>query len=280
VKQQLRYAPPMPVSSPDECSWYHTFELPDGRITRAAWDMRDCVEECLGHFDFTGKTVLEVGPANGFYTIAMEKRGASVTCVENAPGQVWEYVPRVDQNVEEWARLRQEGAPKFFKAWWYTQKVYGCSAKMLYCGASALSDVADLLKYDVCLIAGVLQHVRHPMDLLQTASRLADTVIITERWLPVVENVHPYAVFVPHPDNDMLDSWWYLSTTIVKSARRVFGFQVARESRFNVRAWKMQHADIEQDSFVQSEHYNVVLTRIKTQPEAAPESAPPPLLVT
>src|SRR5271157_4753904 len=118
----------MPVSSPDECGWYHTFDLPDGRIIRGPWDMRDCVDDYLGHFDFTGKTVLEVGPANGFHTVAMEQRGASVTCVENAPDQVWEHVPRVDQNVEEWARLRQESAPKFYRAWWYTQKVYGCSA--------------------------------------------------------------------------------------------------------------------------------------------------------
>jgi O-methyltransferase len=75
----------MPVSSPDECARYHTFELPDGRIIRAAWDMRDCVDDCLGRFDFTGKTVLEVGPANGFYTIAMEKRGPVSRAWKEAP---------------------------------------------------------------------------------------------------------------------------------------------------------------------------------------------------
>jgi len=246
--------------------------------------MRDCVDDYLGHFDFTGKTVLEVGPANGFHTVAMEQRGASVTCVENAPDQVWEHVPRVDQNVEEWARLRQESAPKFYRAWWYTQKVYGCSAKMLYCGAAALNDVANLLKFDVCLIAGVLQHVKHPMDLVWAASRLADTVIITERWLPGVEvSVHPYAMFAPHPTNNLVDTWWYLSTAILKNAMTMFGFEMKREARFYARARAMAHPDINQDTYIQSDHYNMIFVRtsaIKPESPEPPTSLPPstPLL--
>jgi hypothetical protein len=224
--------------------------------------MRDCIDDYLGHFDFTGKTVLEVGPANGFHTVAMEKRGASVTCVENAPDQIWEYFPRVDRNVEEWARLRREGTPQFFRTWWYTQKVYGCSAKMLYCGAAALNDVANILKFDVCLIAGVLQHVQHPMDLVWAASRLADTVIITERWLPVVEEkAHGYAAFAPHPGNDVIDSWWCLSTAILKDAMNMFGFEMQREARFDVKAWRMAHPDINQDTSIQAPHYNMVFAR-------------------
>jgi len=272
VKQPLKYATPMPVSSPDECSWYHTFELPDGHITRAGWDMRDCVDECLGHVDLKGKTAVEVGPANGFYTVSMEQRGASVTSVEVDPDQGWEHVPRADLNIDEWVRLRRLGSPKFFKAWWYTQKAYGCSAKMLYCGADALNDVADLLKFDVCLLAGVLQHVKHPMDLLHAASRLADTVIITERWLPFLEDgVHALATFVPAPDNRMVDSWWYLSTTIVKNAMQIFGFELQREARFNVKAWRRLHPDINQDEFALSEHCNMVFTR------KPPSDAPLPL---
>jgi hypothetical protein len=182
----------------------------------------------------------------------------------------------VDLNTEEWVRLRREGAPEFYKAWWYTQKAYGCSAKMLYCGAAALNDVANIVKFDVCLIAGVLQHVRHPMDLIWAASRLADTVIITERWLSAVEErVHAYAVFVPDPDNRIIDSWWYLSTTIVKKAMRIFGFQMVREARFDVTAWRMVHPDISQDTFVPSEHYNMVFTRMSP---AESESLEPRLL--
>jgi hypothetical protein len=206
----------------------------------------------------------------------MEKRGASVTSVEVDPSQVWEHVPRVDQNMAEWVRLRREGSPKFFKAWWYTQKVFGCTAKMLYCGADGLSDVANILKFDVCLLAGVLQHVRHPMDLIVAASRLADTVIITERWMPSVEGkVHPYAVFVPHPSNKVVDTWWYLSTTIVKNAMDIFGFNLERESRFNVKAWQMVHPDINQDTFVLLEHCNMVFTRRPPVTSASPEPATP-----
>jgi Methyltransferase domain len=262
VKQLLQYAAPMPVESPDECAWYHTFELPDGRVTRATWDMRDCVDDCLGRLDFTGKTVLEIGPANGFFTIAMEQRGASVTCVENNPDQVWEYVPRVDHDVEAWVRRRRKELPTFYRTWWYTQKVFGCSAKIIYCGAAALNDALKGMKFDVCLIAGVLQHVKHPMDLIFAASTLADAVIFTEGWNVGLEaSPHAYALFAPHPTNKMLDSWWWLSTKVVKNAMQMFGFGLEREARFNVRAWRMQHPDIAQDAFADVEHYNLVFTR-------------------
>jgi O-methyltransferase len=235
--------------------------MPDGTLIRAAWDLRDSVDDYLGGFDFTGKSVLEIGPASGFLTVAMEKRGAKVVSIENSPDQVWEHVPRTDMDTDRWLELRKAGGPQLFKSWWYSQKAFNCSAKVVYCGVSALPDIANLLKFDVCFIGGVLQHVRYPFDVLWAASRIADVVIVSERYLPEVEAEGPRMRFVPAPDNDYLDTWFYLSSTVVTNALTIFGFDRARYKQFPVKAWRMLDPDSARDVSVVSEHYNMVFHR-------------------
>jgi len=260
--QPLRYAPPMPVSSPSECSWYHTFQFPDGTMARATWDLRDAIDDYLGRLDLRGKSVIEIGPASGFLTVSMEQRGASVVCIENSLDQTWEYVPRVDIDTDEWVRLRRLGSPTLFRSWWYSQKAFNCSAKVVYCGVSALRDVANLLSFDVCLVGGVLQHVRYPFDVLWSASRVAKTIIVTERWLPDLEQGGARVRFMPAPENRYLDTWFYLSSTAVTNALKIFGFEPeAPPRRFMVRAWDMKDPDITKDTFAESEHYNMVFHR-------------------
>jgi hypothetical protein len=90
---------------------------------------------------------------------------------------------------------------------------------------------------------------------------LADVVVVTERWLPLVENNLPIAEFVPSPGNSMVDTWWHLSSVIIKNAMNVFGFDVSEERRFNTKAWKLEQDDIKEDTCVLSEHYNIVFQR-------------------
>jgi hypothetical protein len=262
----LNFATPMSVSSTDECSWYHTFDLPNGTVVRATWDHRECVDDYLGQFDFTGRSVLEIGPASGFLTVSMERRGATVTSVENSPDELWEFVPRTDRDVARWIAGRKTGSPRLFKSWWLTQKLFGCSAKIAYCGVAALPALVSKLKFDVCFIGGVLQHVRHPFDVLWVASMVADNVIVTERFLPEVEESRPLVRFVPAPDNDSLDTWFYLSSAAIKNALQIFGFDVLREKQFVTRAWSFHDPDIRKDSYKESPHLNLVFRRKAVSP--------------
>jgi O-methyltransferase len=68
--------------------YYHTIELPDG-LHAGPWDCRDVTDAYLGRVPFAGKTVLEVGPANGCFTFEMERRGAQVTCLDLGQNSRW-----------------------------------------------------------------------------------------------------------------------------------------------------------------------------------------------
>ena len=59
---------------------------PGGGKIIGLWDLRQTVDDYLGRIDFAGKRVLEIGPASGFLTIEMERRGADVVAVELPEG--------------------------------------------------------------------------------------------------------------------------------------------------------------------------------------------------
>src|SRR5437016_11765758 len=65
-------------------------ELPGhGIIEGRDWDLRGGVDEYLSKLDFAGQRVLEIGPASGFLTFEMEKRGANVVSVEVTAEHGW-----------------------------------------------------------------------------------------------------------------------------------------------------------------------------------------------
>src|SRR5271168_2362928 len=58
--------------------WYHACELPDGTVLPGVWDLRGRESAYLGGVDLAGKRVLELGPATGYLSFAMERMGAEV----------------------------------------------------------------------------------------------------------------------------------------------------------------------------------------------------------
>jgi len=50
---------------PDDCLFYQTIALPGYGTIEGCWDHRDHLDAYLGHTDFAGKHVLDVGPGSG-----------------------------------------------------------------------------------------------------------------------------------------------------------------------------------------------------------------------
>lgn len=151
---------------------------------------------------------------------------------------VWECVPRTDRDTEAWLRMRRERHVQLKPSWWFAQRLFNGSARVSYCGVAGLREVAAQLKFDICLIGGLLQHVRYPADVLCIASQAATQIIVSERFLPEVEKTgQPLARFIPSRGNDFIDSWWYLSSAAVTNALDFFGFDRERLNCFKCRQW-------------------------------------------
>jgi len=197
--------PPAPL-------YYHTIELPDG-LHEGVWDCREVVHAYLGHVDFQGKTVLEIGPANGFFTFEMEKRGAKVTCVDLGPICKWDLVPGPlinQKTLESDARItiRQIEA-----AFWHGHALTKSQSNMLYGTAYETSKLCR--DHQIGVVGNVLQHLRDPIGgLMAVAARVTETLIVTEAlWVdgPRIEQ-ESFMQLIPRAElPEVSQSWWQLS---------------------------------------------------------------------
>ena len=50
---------------------YHTLKFPDGTVVKGKFDMSKYLEFYKIPDDLSGKTILEIGPANGFFSFEL-----------------------------------------------------------------------------------------------------------------------------------------------------------------------------------------------------------------
>ena len=72
--------------------WYHTIELPDGTVTPGMFDHRPLVEHYGLPDDLTGRRVLDVATADGFWAFEFERRGGDVVALDIHPAD-WDLPP-------------------------------------------------------------------------------------------------------------------------------------------------------------------------------------------
>ncbi|WP_342129371.1 class I SAM-dependent methyltransferase [Hydrogenophaga sp. OTU3427] len=62
--------------------WHHTFEILPGLVTPGSYDPRFLLDALGLPADLSGQRVLDIGPSDGFFSLAAQRRGASVVAVD------------------------------------------------------------------------------------------------------------------------------------------------------------------------------------------------------
>jgi SAM-dependent methyltransferase len=243
------YAEPREVTSLDECLFYHTMELPGiGLVGSDQWDLRGGVDEYLGHVDFHGKRVLEVGTASGFLCFEMEKRGAEVVAYDLSEEQSWDMVPFWGSDQDAAAERRRNHIRRLNNSWWLTHRILQSHARMVYGSVYEIPD--GIGPVDISTFGSVLLHVRDPLLALQKAARLTtETIVVTDLvWpLPAANASLPEIIsagskqahdadavsmwFYPDPDTPLPDqkfTWWHLSPELIVRFLKLLGFSRTR----------------------------------------------------
>jgi SAM-dependent methyltransferase len=164
----------------DDCIWYHSFDMPDGRVVDGAWDLRGGEADYLGHVDLSGKRVLELGPAAGYLSFYMEKQGADVVAFDAGLDVSVDLLPVEGRDLpDEKMKLMTETIDRNQNAWWYMHRAYKSSAKFVQ--GNIYDMPADLGTFDVSLVGAILLHLREPWGaLLEAARRTTECMIVTE----------------------------------------------------------------------------------------------------
>jgi SAM-dependent methyltransferase len=217
---ELYHPEPKSVSLAD-CHFYHTMEIPGHGVVWGDWDIREGAHQYLGGLDFAGKRVLEVGPASGFLTFEIEKRGADVVCVELEDQPGWDFVPFPPAIMDPVYADRREIMRRLKNSFWFAHKAHRSNAKVHYGNVYDLPDA--LGRFDIAIMTSVLLHCRDPLKVVQQCAIKADTLVVTDMHFPELEG-SPVSRLVPTRENRQWDTWWNFSSTLFHRYFGVLGF--------------------------------------------------------
>jgi tRNA (mo5U34)-methyltransferase len=208
--------------------WYHVIEVAPGVVTPGRYDPKPLLDVMGFPVDLTGKTVLDIGAYDGFFTFEAERRGAKrVVALDRHPAR------------QKGFALAHELLSS--KAEYIEGSVYDISPERH--GA-----------FDVILFLGVLYHLRHPLLALEKIHRICREYVLVEshvldgdfihglQHIPV-ETLHPLlkgSLLMQFYPNDELhndwSNWWAPTSECLRFMIESCGYDVQLTGRWANRA--------------------------------------------
>jgi hypothetical protein len=214
-----------------DCDFYHTVDIPGHGVVQGQWDLRGREADYLGRTPLKGRSVLEIGPANGHLSFWMEAEGAEVTAYDLNEDGVWDFVPFKGLDLAEANAVRSRHLHRLQNAWWLLREARGAKAQAVY---GAVYDIDPSLgRFDVVTLSSVLLHLRDPMGaLIKAASVCGQTLVVTEvaeehynRRTPWRRNPRALS-FLPKADTPhSYDAWFVLPSGVTMEMMRILGFK-------------------------------------------------------
>jgi tRNA (mo5U34)-methyltransferase len=185
--------------------WFHTMDLGHGVVTPGVIDPARIVPR-LGLPDLAGRTVLDVGAWDGFFSFEAERRGAARVVAA------------------DWFSWGHGG--------WGTKAAFETARAALDSQVEDLEvDVMDLDPdrvgtFDVVLFLGVLYHMRDPLGALERVAAVTGDLLVVETEVGMLLHRQPAAAFYPGAElaGDETN-WWAPNPAAVVGMLRVAGFR-------------------------------------------------------
>ena len=219
----------------DRLPWHHSIDLGGGVVTAGSKSLSICAGEATLIFDrvnLSGRTVIDVGAWNGFFSFEAKRRGASRVLATDS------YC---------WSHPRIRGRETFDIA---------RSALCVDVDAREI-DVADLSaetvgKFDVVLYLGIFYHRYDAIEALARVAVLAQHVLIVETHLDLRDIDIPAMAFYPGSElNNDPTNWWGPNEHCMKALLVGHGFtdievtaHPAAHNRAIFHAWRSKEARI------------------------------------
>ncbi|MCC3244757.1 hypothetical protein LG047_05385 [Methylocystis sp. WRRC1] len=215
----------------EDCDFYHTIDLGDGRLRTGAWDLRGHEEVYLGCCDVTGKRVIEAGPASGFLSAYMASKGADLVVFDLPFGGGPELVPFAEANMGELAASGRQSMKRLRNSWWYTKRKLGFQACAIY--GDIYDPPKDIGRFDISVFGAILLHLSNPFRALQALSAMTnDTLIVTDVWNAFSTETgaganslrKAHMIFAPSALPSGIVHWWGLSPEAICHMLERLGF--------------------------------------------------------
>ena len=191
-------------------NWFHSIELEPGFVTPGRADTREQVAR-LHLPDLRGKSVLDVGAWDGFFSFECERRGADrVVALDTFSWQ---------------ARGTGTGKAGFELA----RRALGSRVEDVEVEVLDISPETVGGTFDVVLFLGVLYHLRHPFLALERLRSVCNELVILETHVDLIGTRRPAAAFYPGTElEDDWTNWWGPNAAAVEGMLGQAGFSEAQ----------------------------------------------------
>ena len=224
--------------------WFHSIDLGDGIVTKGQKPPELLAKEleALQWPDFTGKTVLDIGAYDGFYSFAAERLGASrVVALDRI---AWEVETHFSESFHKFcAESGFVPDPPYRSEWlrWELQpealpgkKKFDLVRRAL--GSKVEPLVRDLMKtgpedigtFDVVLFMGVLYHLEEPLNAMRRIAALTRDLAIIETEAIAVPGHEDRAMWEFYPFDELngdYSNWWAPNEKALVGLCRAAGFE-------------------------------------------------------
>ena len=213
-------------------TWYHTVDLGDGVVTPGQFDHRPLLRHYGIPDDLTGKSVLDVGPAHGFFAFEFEARGADrVVTAELAQWSAHDGTTKLKQEFDR-EGLDERNESYLHGALEFAIAARGSSVEQTFCNVYDLSP-ETIGMFDLVFCGSMLLHVTDPLralDAIRSVTR--ETAIIATTIDPSFRGRAPRARFVGSATGQ---TFWEPNFTCLERWALAAGFTRAeRVSRFRI----------------------------------------------
>jgi SAM-dependent methyltransferase len=201
----------------EDCSFYHSLDLPGYGPQIGQWDLRGHYDEYFAGHNFADERVLDLGTASGALAFEIERRGArEVVGFDLDDGLSYDCrLPVDDLRLAEF----RSGVTRVKNGFWLARSALGSKVKVVYGHLGNLP--AELGWFDTVMMGNVLQHLQDPVGAVLQAIRHTDHLIITEAdWLVGVgDDLSCMLMYdLPHPF-----SWYQVKPGLLQNLLRRWG---------------------------------------------------------
>lgn len=247
----MLYTDPWPSPKFEDCVWYHTIDLPDGRTVQGQWDLRNRFCDYTSHVPLAGKRVLDVGTASGFLTWEAERAGSEVVSFDLDHARRQKLLPFKDQvyvyDRVESERQRNEFFDGMKRSYWYMHHALQSKALVHYGDIENLP--RELGHFDVAFLCAILEHLPDHIQAMASVAGLADMIIVAGAFDETEALRADFAGRAVNPTANY--SFWRYSVGVYREIFAMLGFHVDRITHAKYKCL-LDNSDVELPTLVAS----------------------------
>ena len=191
-------------------TWFHKIDLGQGRVTPGIDDTPAKLSRIGLPADLAGRSVLDVGAWDGFFSFEAERRGA---------GRVLATDHFIWDGIGDW------GGKQGFEL---AHRLLESSVESQHIDVLDLSPSA-VGNFDVVLFLGVLYHMRHPLLALEKVASVTSDLLILETHVDLLHVARPAIAFYPGKElGSDRTNWCGPNPAMVEAMLRDVGFREVR----------------------------------------------------